>query len=354
MWRTCHEGVSVRFRVARGSRLALARYPARSHERAPALDARSDQPRTLTPPGIPMDAARQSHRTRVLEPIRPDALHDTWSKASAEYPAELLDLPNAPDLLFTLGARHTLDAPRVAIVGTRDCTGYGDRTARQIAAAIARAGGCIVSGMARGVDACAHRAALEAGGKTVAVLGTGVDVPYPRGHARLHAQIAEHGLVLSESAPGTAAFRGCFPRRNRIIAALAQVTIVVEAGHKSGALLTAKNALDLGRTVAAVPGPIDSPNSAGTNELLRDGAHVIATLDDALALAGYPAAPKVPLPDLNQAERAIWEALGKGAAQLDVLATRSGMSLRDCMTAITPLELRGLVSSGYSGEYRRN
>ncbi|MBA3579724.1 MAG: DNA-protecting protein DprA [Gemmatimonadaceae bacterium] len=277
-----------------------------------------------------------------------------WYKAGAEYPGELLDLPVAPDLLFALGARSTLDVPRVAIVGTRDCSGYGDRTARKIASAIARAGGCVVSGMARGVDACAHRAALEAGGRTVAVLGTGVDVPYPRGHAQLHAQLAEHGLVLSESPPGTAAFRGCFPRRNRIIAALAQVTIVVEAGHKSGALLTAKNALDLGRTVAAVPGPIDSPNSAGTNELLRDGAHVIATVDDALTLAGFPAAPELPLPDLTDTERALWDALGKGAAQLDVLAMRSGMTLRDCMSAMTSLELRGLASSGYAGEYRRN
>lgn len=277
-----------------------------------------------------------------------------WGKRSPEYPAELLDLPNAPDPIFAIGTRETLDAPRVAIVGTRDCTGYGDRTARKIGGAIARAGGCVVSGMARGIDACAHRATLEVGGKTVAVLGTGVDVPYPRGHARLHAQIASQGLVLSESPPGSAAFRGCFPRRNRIIAALAQVTIVVEAGHKSGALLTAKNALELGRTVAAVPGPIDSPHSAGTNELLRDGAQVIATVDDALALAGFPAEPELELPDLTEPERSVWEALGKGAAAIEEVAHRAGLSLRDCMSATTTLELRGLVSAGFSGEYRRN
>ncbi|MGI8619414.1 MAG: DNA-processing protein DprA [Gemmatimonadaceae bacterium] len=299
-----------------------------------------------------MSTARQLD-TSTPEPAQsPECT--TWSKGSADYPAELLDLPNPPDPLFVLGARMALDAPRVAIVGTRDCTGYGDRTARKLAGAIARAGGCVISGMARGVDACAHRAALEVGGKTVAVLGTGVDVPYPRGHSRLHGQIAEQGLVISESSAGVAAFRGCFPRRNRIIAALATVTIVVEAGHKSGALLTAKNALELGRTVAAVPGPIDSPNSAGTNELLRDGAHVIATVDDALALAGFPAAPELPLPDLSDAERAVWEALGKGAAPLDVIADRAGLQLRDCMMAMTSLELRGLVSAGFSGEYRRN
>jgi DNA processing protein len=291
--------------------------------------------------------AAAGERAQTAEPAE-------WSKASPDYPAELLDLPNPPDLLFALGARSTLDAPRVAIVGTRDCTAYGDRTARKIAGAIARAGGCVVSGMARGIDACAHRAALEVGGKTVAVLGTGIDVPYPRGHARLHAQIATKGLLLSESPPGTGAFRGCFPRRNRIIAALANVTIVVEAGHKSGALLTAKDALNLGRTVAAVPGPIDSPHSAGTNELLRDGAQVIATVDDALALAGFPAEPEFILPDFTESERAVWDALGKGAAPIEVVAGRANVSLRECMSAMTALELRSLVSAGFSGEYRRN
>jgi len=298
--------------------------------------------------------ARTAPRLRPSVPEREQIAGRTWSKGSADYPAELLDLPNAPDLIFVLGARVTLDAPRVAIVGTRDCTGYGDRTARKIASAIARAGGCVVSGMARGVDACAHRAALEAGGKTVAVLGTGVDVPYPRGHARLHAEIAEQGLVLSESPAGTAAFRGCFPRRNRIIAALATVTIVIEAGHKSGALITAKNALDLGRTVAAVPGPIDSPHSAGSNELLRDGAHVIATVDDALALAGFPAEPELLIHDFTGMERAVWDALGHGAAPLETVAHRASLSLRDCMSAATCLELRNLISTGFSGEYRRN
>lgn len=286
-------------------------------------------------------------RERATEPA-------AWTKGSPNYPGELLDLPNPPDLLYTLGSRATLDAPRVAIIGTRDCTAYGDRIARKIAGAIARAGGCVISGMARGVDACAHRAALEAGGKTVAILGTGIDVPYPREHGRLHAQIADAGLVMSESPAGTAAFRGCFPRRNRIIAAMAKVTIVVEAGHKSGALLTAKDALNLGRIVAAVPGQIDSPHSAGTNELLRDGAQVIATVDDALALAGFPAEPELQLHDFSPEERAVWDALGKGAATIELVATRANLSLRDCMSATTALELRSLVSAGYSGEYRRN
>ncbi len=328
--------------------MAGARYARKLRSLARALG----QSRTLTPLAGFVVAATQS---RISVPERePTAGPAEWNKAGPDYPAELLDLPNPPDLLFALGLRATLDAPRVAIVGTRDCTAYGDRIARKIAGAIARAGGCVISGMARGVDACAHRAALEAGGKTVAVLGTGIDVPYPRGHARLHRQIADDGLVISESPAGTAAFRGCFPRRNRIIAALAKVTIVVEAGYKSGALLTAKDALNLGRTVAAVPGPIDLPHSAGTNELLRDGAQVIATVDDALTLVGLPAAPELPLPDLAYTERAVWEALGKGAATIELVAQRADLPLREAMAALTALELRSLISAGFSGEYRRN
>ncbi|HUR92603.1 MAG TPA: DNA-processing protein DprA, partial [Gemmatimonadaceae bacterium] len=145
--------------------------------------------------------------TELQHSVRTGCAPTEWRRESAEYPPELLDLPNPPQTLFALGSRSALEGRRVAIVGTRDCTGYGDRTARRLAAAIARAGGCVISGMARGIDACAHRAALEANGKTVAVLGTGVDVPYPQGHVLLHAQIAEHGLVLSESPAGATAFR---------------------------------------------------------------------------------------------------------------------------------------------------
>lgn len=129
---------------------------------------------------------------------------------------------------------------------------------------------------------------------------------------------------------------------------------MVEAGHKSGALLTAKNALDLGRTVAAVPGPIDSPASDGANQLLRDGAQVIASVDDALALAGFSPEPESPAPELSDAERAVWDALGQGAAGVEVLSQRTSRSLRDCMSIATSLELRGVISIGYSGEYRRN
>ncbi|MGI9077420.1 MAG: DNA-processing protein DprA, partial [Gemmatimonadaceae bacterium] len=183
------------------------------------------------------------------------------------YPESILELTNAPPVLFAIGDMTALSAPCVAIVGTRSATGYGEFVTRELATALARAGATIVSGMARGIDAAAHRAALAAGGKTVAVLGTGVDIAYPTAHRELHRQIGEHGLLLSEELPGDRASAGSFPRRNRIIAALARVTLVVEAPVKSGALTTANHALELGRTVAAVPGPIDSPQSAGSNEL---------------------------------------------------------------------------------------
>src|SRR5207249_9854011 len=146
--------------------------------------------------------------------------------------------------------------------------------ARELAGALARAGACVVSGMALGIDAIAHRAALEVNGRTIAVLGTGVDIAYPRAHRGLHAEIVARGLVLSELPPGAHSHGGSFPLRNRIIAALAKVTIVVEAPEGSGALITSERALDLNRTVAAVPGPIDSPQSEGTNKLIREGAQI--------------------------------------------------------------------------------
>src|SRR5438309_3159669 len=160
--------------------------------------------------------------------------------------------------------------PAMSIVGTRSCTPYGERVTREIAGALARAGVTVVRGMAVGIDAMAHQAALESAGRTAAVLGTGVNVPYPAGHRNLHRQIRERGVVVSESAPGTRAIRGCFPRRNRIIAALGEATIVVEAGVKSGALSTSDHVLAISRTLAVVPGPIDSPASLGSNLLMRD------------------------------------------------------------------------------------
>ena len=269
------------------------------------------------------------------------------------YPAPLRDLADAPPALFAMGSVLACVRPMVSIVGTRAATAYGERVTRALAGALARAGVAVVSGMARGIDSVAHLATLAAGVPTIAVLGTGIDVPYPVAHRALHRRIVAGGLALSERPPGTTAHAGAFPRRNRLIAALGSATIVVEAGARSGALLTAGHALELGRTVAAVPGPIDSPSSAGTNELLRDGAVVIASVADALALVGATPPVRTLAPDADDDQRAVWQALERGAEDLDTLTARAGLPAKRCLAAVTALELSGAVECSLSGEVRR-
>lgn len=283
-----------------------------------------------------------------------------------EYPPPVLDLSDAPTRLFVLGDVVAARPPAVAIVGTRGATAAGERAAAELASAFARAGAAVVSGLARGIDGAAHRGALQAGGRTVAVLGTGVDVPYPAAHAALHADVARGGALLSEELPGAPPTKGSFPRRNRIIAALADLTIVVEAPPKSGALITAGVALDLGRQVAAVPGSIHAPQSRGSNELLRDGATVLTSIDEALALlslqsrapaaASPPAAAPAaaaPVPSLGPAPDAVLDALRDGPLDPDRLAAETGLPARECLAAVTALELAGAVLLGPAGEIRR-
>ena len=269
------------------------------------------------------------------------------------YPSCLDDLAHRPASLYMLGDSNLLSGRLIGIVGTREPTPYGLRTARSLGAALSRAGACVVSGMARGIDAAAHRSALGEPGRTIAVLGTGIDVPYPAGHAELHRVIAQDGLVVSESGPGARAHKGAFPRRNRIIAALCPLTIVVEAGHRSGALNTAAQAIELGRIVASVPGPIDSPQSEGTNQLIRDGASVIATIDDALSLAGLTRGEARAPVQLSDVDGQVWSALSRGAMTIDRISARTSLSARDCLTAVTSLELHGMVESLLTGEVRR-
>lgn len=278
-----------------------------------------------------------------------------WEKGSALYPADLLDLASPPSELYAMGGEAALATPRVAIVGTRNSTAYGERVTRSLTRSLVRAGISIVSGMARGIDGAAHRTALEEGGRTVAVLGTGIDVPYPVGHRQLHRAIAESGLVVSENPPGMRAHKGAFPRRNRIIAALAPVTIVIEAGFRSGALNTASQALELGRVVAAVPGPIDSEQSRGSNQLLRDGAVLIAAADDALALLGVspPADSRASTPLLPETEQKVWDALDGGFSGMDALPAATGLAIAECLAAVTSLEILGLVECSLAGEVRR-
>jgi DNA processing protein len=254
-----------------------------------------------------------------------------------------------------MGNAAGLAQPRVAMVGTRMSTAYGERVTRSLTRTLARAGVTVISGMARGIDGVAHRTALEEGGNTVAVLGTGIDVPYPVGHRQLHRVIAERGLVVSENPPGMRARQGAFPKRNRIIAALAPVTIVIEAGFRSGALNTASQALELGRVVAAVPGPIDSDQSRGSNQLLRDGAVVIAAAEDALALLGIstPKDAGEAMPVLPDTEQKVWDALKGGLTEIDSLPAATRLSMAECLAAVTSLEILGLVECSLAGEIRR-
>jgi DNA processing protein len=266
----------------------------------------------------------------------------------------LRDLPDSPSVLYVDGHGEWLDeGPVVGIVGTRAATVYGERVTREIAAQLARAGALVLSGMARGIDGAAHRGALGAGGRSGAVLGTGIDIAYPAAHRSLHAELCERGVVVTELPPGEKATGGSFPERNRIIAALSDLVIVIEAGEKSGALITASRALELGCVVAAVPGPIDSPQSAGSNELLRDGAQLIASAADALALVGLTAPPRAPAIDVSGVERVVWDALSRGALDLDALASRTALPARELMAAVTRLELSGAVECALTGEVRR-
>ena len=274
-------------------------------------------------------------------------------RGDPRYPAALEDCPDPPRTLWARGDLALLERPTVAIVGTRRATAYAERVTRQLAMTLARAGACVISGLARGVDAAAHRGALEVDGATIAVLGTGLDVCYPRGHASLQRDIGARGLLLSELPPDDAAHRGSFPKRNRIIAALARATIVVEAGVKSGALITAGHALEMHRTVAAVPGPIDVPQAQGSNELLRDGATLVTSMADALALLGLTAPIRLhELPEGTD-ERTVWQALDGGGLDLESLAARASLPAHVTLAAVSALEMRGLVECALTGEIRR-
>lgn len=285
---------------------------------------------------------------------------------AAELPGCLGDISHPPAGLWCLGDSTVLaQAPEgfVAIVGTREASPYGERIATRLAAAAARAGLVVVSGLARGIDAAAHRGAIAARGRTVAVLGTGVDVPYPTSHRNLHGQVLDNGAVVSEMELGTRAFPGCFPRRNRIIAGLAQVTVVVEAGFKSGAINTASQAIDQGRIVAVVPGQMDDPRAAGSNQLIRDGSQVIASVEDLLMLCGKAGLSGdvdegrgVAVPDatahLGQEDRAILKLLGPAPTPSHEVAFVTGMSVRQVSEVLLRLELAGLAEGG-AGGYRR-
>ncbi len=307
--------------------------------------------------------SRRPEIERALERFRPGRMREAVVTSGqlarclhdADYPERLRHLAGPPAVLFSIGPSGEMGGgPAAAVVGARRASEYGVEVARTLGRGLSAAGVTVVSGMAMGVDAAAHEGALAGGGATVAVLGCGADVAYPASRRRLHARLRREAAVVSELPPGFTARRWCFPVRNRIIAALAEVVVVVEGGERSGSLITARLARELAREVGAVPGRVTSPASAGPNALLFDGAHPVRGAQDVLDLlfgAGVRAAPPAREPGALEPDlRAVYAALARGEDTLHAL-TRAGHDLTEATAALAELELRGFVSRGAGGVY---
>ena len=264
-----------------------------------------------------------------------------------------------PRAIFGAGERSLVaglePARAVTIVGARRAGAYGREVAFELARTLARSGVVVVSGLATGVDSAAHEGALAGGGPTVAVLGPGADRAYPRSAHGLYGRIRSQGAVISELPPGTPTFRWMFPARNRLMAALAGVTVVVEAAERSGSLITAEMAIECGRTVGAVPGPVTSWRSGGTNRLLADGAAVIRDARDVLDLLLGPGAVPVPVsgPPLTADGAAALAALESGATTADAIAAAGGLEFSAALIALAGLERDGYVSGDHAGRWAR-
>lgn len=269
------------------------------------------------------------------------------------YPRILKEIPDPPGVLFMRGELLPQDALAIGIVGTRHATQYGLRQADRLAQSLARAGLTIISGLARGVDAAAHRAALTAGGRTVAVLGSGLLNLYPPEHADLAKDVSESGAVISEIPPRMPPRSGAFPQRNRLISGLCLGVLVIEAAQRSGALITARHAMEQNREVFAVPGPIDSRASQGCHQLIRDGAKLVSSADDVLEELGplFEAAStadghEVHHPaelTLNDQERAVLDAIGTETISIEIVADASNLPIQRVLSTISVLEMRRLV-----------
>lgn len=274
-----------------------------------------------------------------------------------EYPPPLRTIPDPPPLLYARGDLLLGSGRCVAIVGSRNHTRYGGEIAAELGAEVARAGITVVSGMALGLDAVAHAAALDAGGNTIGVLGTGVDQVYPRANAQLFARVLARGMLLSEYPPGDRGTPGAFPRRNRLISGLSGALVVVEAAEDSGTLITVNCALEQGRDVYAVPGPINSPTSRGTNRLIRDGAVPILEPGDltrALGLQGEAPSREVPFPvNLSDNEARVLATLRQDPLHVDEIALAAGLPIGALLGTLLGLEIGGLAEQLPGSVFRR-
>jgi DNA processing protein len=305
----------------------------------------SDKPSTRAELQQRAEAALARARRAAIAPV-------CWSAAS--YPVALRTIIDPPPVLWVCGSMAALNAPAVAIVGARAASQYGLSVAEQLASDLAASGLVIVSGMARGVDSAAHRGALAAGGSTVAVLGSGADVIYPPEHDRLAREIAARGAVASELVPGTPPLPLFFPLRNRIISGLSRAVVVIEAGERSGSLITARTALEQGREVLAVPGNVLSGRHRGAHALLRDGANIVESADDILEELGMPAAAAPPVPAESGAIDPVLGSLTPGEpADLDAIAERTGLTPTRLLPRLFELEMRGAVARVGGGRFVR-
>jgi DNA processing protein len=276
------------------------------------------------------------------------------ARGDPAYPPPLGDIPDPPSLLYCRGTLAPSDQLAIALVGSRRCTPYGLRIAERLASALARVGLTVVSGLARGIDAAAHRGALKAGGRTLAVLANGLAQVYPPEHEDLARAVADSGALLSESPMRQVPLAGLFPQRNRLISGLSLGVVVVEATPRSGSLSTAHHAMEQNRDVFAVPGPVDSLPSQGCHRLIRDGARLVETVDDILEELG-PLVREVPADDdapavrhpaeltLSDLERSLLGHLGGQPVAVDELIGRTGLTAAQVMATLSVLEMRRLV-----------
>lgn len=284
-------------------------------------------------------------------------------RGAESYPRPLSEIFDPPGVLYCRGAVEPRDALAVAIVGSRRCTVYGRGQAEKLAGGLARAGVTIVSGLARGIDAAAHQGALAAGGRTLAVLGTGLDRIYPPEHVELARSVAQQGALLAETSLDQAPLPGMFPQRNRIISGLSMGVIVVEATRNSGALHTVRHAIEQGREVFAVPGRIDSLASEGCHDILRDGATLIRHVDDVLQALGPMVAPVTTAEgqtvrnarelSLEPQEREILELVTSDPVHVDEVLRGASIEPSRVLATLTVLEMRRLVRRLPGGQYRR-
>jgi DNA processing protein len=277
----------------------------------------------------------------------------TWD--DADYPRRLKEIDQPPPVLYVRGQLLEADQWAVAIVGTRRITAYGRQVSEEIASQLAQNGVCVVSGLARGVDSLAHNAALKNNGRTLAVLGNGVDQIYPPEHRKLAEEIIQNGALISDYPPGTAPEATNFPPRNRIISGLSQAVIVVEAGEKSGALITAAFAADQGREVFAVPGYLYAPQSKGTNSLIHEGAHIFLGVKDILETLNLTQvdqfrSARTALP-ADATETRLYNLLGREALHVDEIRLQSNLPIEQVTSTLTLMELKGLVRQVGSMRY---